>query len=200
MAKTRSARQSGSSGAIEGAPGAKSRARWAAGDATGRPVYPKDDRSRLDPAATIRVLVKGNPKKGAPATRFEHYVDGMSVGAFVTEIRNLGLPERIAFDDILWDASRGFIAIEPRGAAIWTVPEAKARLSEILRLAREGAPQTIGANEPCVVLSAAMFDELRSKRRLGRFLLATAPRGSEIELPPRSGDRGDPFADDGAVS
>ncbi len=200
MAKTWSARQSGSSGAIEGAPGAKSRARWAAGDATGGPVYPKDDRRRLDPAATIRILVKGNPKKGAPATRFEHYVDGMSVGAFVAEIRNLGLPERIAFDDILRDASRGFIAIEPPGASIWTVPEAKARLSEILRLAREGAPQTIGANEPCVVLSAAMFDELRSKRRLGRFLLATAPRGAAIELPPRSGDRGDPFADDGAVS
>ena len=200
MAKTRSGPQFGSSGAIEGAPGAKSRARWAAGDVTGHPVYPKDDRRRLDPAATIRILVKGNPKKGAPATRFERYADGMTVGAFAAEIRNLGLPERIAFDDILRDASRGFIAVEPPGASIWTVPEAKARLSEILRLAREGAPQTIGANEPCVVLSAAMFAELRSKRRLGRFLLATAPRGSEIELPPRSGDRGDPFAEHGDVS
>jgi prevent-host-death family protein len=199
MAKARSASQFGSSGATEGGPGAKSRARWAAGDVTGYPAYPKDDRRRLDPAATIRILVKGNPKKGAPATRYEHYVNGMTVGAFAAEIRNLGLPERIAFDDILWDASRGFIAIEPPGASIWTVPEAKARLSEILRLAREGAPQTIGANEPCVVISAAMFDELRSKRRLGRFLLATAPRGSEIELPPRSGDRGDPFADDAVL-
>ena len=172
--------------------GGKSRARRRAGAVAGG--------GRLDPATTIRILVKDNPKNGPTAARFERYVDGMTVGAFAAEIRRLGLPEKTAFDDILRDASRGFIAIEPPGASIWTVPEAKARLSEILRLAREGAPQTIGANEPCVVLSAAMFDELRSKRRLGRFLLATAPRGAEIEAPPRSGDRGDPFAEDGAVS
>jgi len=40
----------------------------------------------------------------------------------------------------------------------WTVADAKAKLSEILRLARAGQPQTIGSEEPCVVVSAGQFD------------------------------------------
>jgi prevent-host-death family protein len=78
--------------------------------------------------------------------------------------------------------------------SIWPVAEAKAKLSEILRLARAGEPQTIGSEEPCVVISADQYEQL-SRRHLGKFLIETAPRGVELELPARDGDRGDPFAD-----
>ncbi|HKN27710.1 MAG TPA: hypothetical protein VJY34_07440 [Roseiarcus sp.] len=54
----------------------------------------------------------------------------------------------------------------------------------------------IGAQEPCLVVSSTEFDRVRAIRHIGQFLLATAPRGSDIELPPPSGDRGDPFADE----
>jgi prevent-host-death family protein len=77
----------------------------------------------------------------------------------------------------------------------WSVAEAKARLSEILRLARAGQPQTIGSDDPCVVISAAQFEQLWQPQHLGRFLIESAPRGVELELPPRGNDRGDPFAD-----
>jgi prevent-host-death family protein len=78
---------------------------------------------------------------------------------------------------------------------IWPVQEAKSKLSEILRLARAGKPQTIGAQDPCVVISATQFERLRRTQHLGQFLLASAPKLGEIDLPPRADQRGDPFAD-----
>ena len=78
---------------------------------------------------------------------------------------------------------------------VWSVLDAKAKLSEILRLARMGKPQTIGSQDPCVVVSVAEFERLRPRRHLGKFLLATAPRLDEMELPSRVDQRGDPFAD-----
>ncbi len=78
---------------------------------------------------------------------------------------------------------------------VWSVLDAKAKLSEILRLARAGKPQTIGSQDPCVVVSVAEFERLRPRRHLGEFLLATAPRLDEMELPSRVDQRGDPFAD-----
>jgi prevent-host-death family protein len=78
---------------------------------------------------------------------------------------------------------------------MWSVQEAKARLSEVMRRARAGEPQTIGARDPCIVVSAEQFRAARPKRHLGRFLIDTAPRGAPIELPPRGSDRGDPFSD-----
>jgi antitoxin (DNA-binding transcriptional repressor) of toxin-antitoxin stability system len=80
-----------------------------------------------------------------------------------------------------------------RGA--WSVLDAKARLSEILRLARAGKPQTIGSQDPCVVVSGAQFDGLRRSRHLGKFLLASAPTLDDVEWPSRADKRGDPFAD-----
>jgi prevent-host-death family protein len=82
----------------------------------------------------------------------------------------------------------------PAESEVWPVQEAKAKLSEILRLARAGKPQTIGAHDPCVILSAAQFEQLRRMPHLGAFLLASAPRGDAIDLPPRADQRGDPFA------
>jgi prevent-host-death family protein len=78
---------------------------------------------------------------------------------------------------------------------MWSVQEAKSRLSEIMRLARDGEPQVIGSRDPCVVVSAKQFDAARPRKHLGRWLVESAPRGTPIELPPRGPDRGDPFAE-----
>jgi prevent-host-death family protein len=82
-----------------------------------------------------------------------------------------------------------------RTRAQWTVSEARAKLSEILRLARAGEPQTIGSEDPCVVISAAQLDRLWQPQHLGKFLVESASRGIEVELPPRADRRGDPFMD-----
>ena len=78
----------------------------------------------------------------------------------------------------------------------WTVQDAKAQLSEILRRARAGEPQRIGMTDACIVVSEEEWEQ-REQRHLGKWLVETAPRGEPIELPPRSPDRGDPFEDDG---
>jgi hypothetical protein len=79
----------------------------------------------------------------------------------------------------------------------WSVVDAKAKLSEILRLAREGCPQAIGADDPCMVVSAAEFERYWRPDHLGKFLIESAPRGIELELPSRADDRpGDVFAAD----
>ena len=41
---------------------------------------------------------------------------------------------------------------------VWTVAEAKARLSEVLRLAEEEGPQRIGIRKPFVVVPAAVWE------------------------------------------
>jgi prevent-host-death family protein len=81
---------------------------------------------------------------------------------------------------------------------MWTVPQAKSHLSEVLRKARSGEPQFIGLKEQCVVISVEEYERLKPPVHYGRFLLETAPRGEDIELPPRHSTRGDPFADDAA--
>jgi len=91
-------------------------------------------------------------------------------------------------------------AVQKKSAAqakseIWPVQDAKAKLSEILRLARAGRPQTIGAQDPCVVVSAAQFERMRRAPHLGAFLLASAPKVGVMDLPTRRDQRGDPFAD-----
>lgn len=50
-------------------------------------------------------------------------------------------------------------ANQSRSERIWTVAEAKARLSEILRLAEEEGPQRIGARKSFVVVPAAAWDK-----------------------------------------
>lgn len=78
---------------------------------------------------------------------------------------------------------------------MWSVQEAKARLSEVMRRARAGEPQIIGSRQPVVVISGEQLEAVRPKKHLGRFLVETAPRGAPIELPPRGPDRGDPFGE-----
>ena len=82
---------------------------------------------------------------------------------------------------------------------VWTVTEAKARLSEILRLAEEEGPQRIGTRKPFVVVPASMWDEKVKKPRmpLGKWLVENMPRGTNLEIPPRSREshREIPFQD-----
>ena len=80
---------------------------------------------------------------------------------------------------------------------MWTVQEAKAKLSEVLKRAKGGEPQVIGAQDPCIVISMAEYRRLSARdeeQHLGRWLVDNAPRGFELELPPRGDDRPDPFA------
>lgn len=86
-----------------------------------------------------------------------------------------------------------FAAVEE----VWTVAEAKSRLSEVLRRASEIGPQQIGKQRPHVVVP---LDQWRARAQpepnFGAWLVENAPRGCEIELPSRDdGDREIPFAD-----
>ena len=77
---------------------------------------------------------------------------------------------------------------------IWTVAEAKARLSEVLRLAEEEGPQRIGAWKPFVVVPAAVWEEkTRPRKPLGRWLIENVPRGTNLDVPDRSSHRPIPF-------
>lgn len=76
----------------------------------------------------------------------------------------------------------------------WSVQDAKAQLSELLRRARGGEVQRIGLSDACVLVSEAEWAS-RNATDLGAWLVETAPRGSDLELPTRSSRRSDPFSD-----
>ncbi len=77
----------------------------------------------------------------------------------------------------------------------WSVQDAKAQLSELLRRARAGEAQWIGLSDACVLVSEAEWTASRSAG-LGAWLADTAPRGEDLETPGRGTRRGDPFAED----
>ena len=80
---------------------------------------------------------------------------------------------------------------------VWTIAEAKARLSEILRLTESEGPQRIGIRKSFVVVPTHVWDETQSPRKpLGRWLIENMPRGTDLELPKRSSARMIPFTDD----
>lgn len=83
-------------------------------------------------------------------------------------------------------------------ARTWRVAEAKARLSEILRLADEQGPQRIGVRRSFVVVSERLWHETAPLRPpLGRWLIDHMPRGLDLEIPRERGSaRPIPFASD----
>ena len=84
---------------------------------------------------------------------------------------------------------------------IWTVAEAKARLSEILRLAETEGPQRIGTRRPFVVVPADdWYTKTQARKPLGQWLIENVPRGTNLEVPDRSSNRPVPFIeeDDGS--
>jgi prevent-host-death family protein len=80
----------------------------------------------------------------------------------------------------------------------WSVADAKAQLSEILRLAKQGKPQVIGTQTPCVVISLEDYQNYVAKSHHdGRWLVERASRpGFDIELPSRHKDRDMPVLGD----
>lgn len=77
--------------------------------------------NRLYPdAAVIRVnpeqmTTKGeliNPKRGAAATRFALYRDGMTVGEYIAAVTKAGAKSAVATADLKFDVARNFIAIQ----------------------------------------------------------------------------------------
>ena len=69
---------------------------------------------------------------------------------------------------------------------VWTIAEAKARLSEVLRLAEEEGPQRIGARKSFVVVPEKMWQAKAPDRKpLGQWLVENMPRGIDLELPDR---------------
>ena len=83
---------------------------------------------------------------------------------------------------------------------IWTVAEAKARLSEILRLSEEEGPQRIGRRKSFVVVPAETWEaHVPPLKPLGQWLIENMPRGVNLEIPhDRSSRREIPFIDDEA--
>ena len=68
----------------------------------------------------------------------------------------------------------------------WTVAEAKARLSEILRLAEAEGPQHIGRRNTFVVVPERLWQKHSPPRKpLGQWLVENMPRGIELEIPSR---------------
>ena len=80
----------------------------------------------------------------------------------------------------------------------WTVAEAKAKLSEVLRLAEEEGPQRIGRRRPFVVVPERVWREKSPpETHLGRWLIENVPRGLNWEIPrERHSNRAIPFADE----
>ena len=79
----------------------------------------------------------------------------------------------------------------------WTVAQAKARLSEILRLAEEEGPQRIGVRSRFVVVPEHMWRDRDQPERIpmGQWIIQNWPRGIELELPDRRDpEREIPFA------
>jgi prevent-host-death family protein len=77
----------------------------------------------------------------------------------------------------------------PTSDHVWTVAEAKSRLSEVLRRARDLGPQRIGTRTQYVVVAAEEWDAMtRSRPPIGTWLVQNIPRHTALEPP----ERGDP--------
>ena len=75
---------------------------------------------------------------------------------------------------------------DPEDSRVWTVAEAKARLSEVLRLAEEEGPQRIGTRRSFIVLPERVWQSyVAPPGSLGLWLVENVPRGVELMIPER---------------
>ena len=90
---------------------------------------------------------------------------------------------------------------EPEPLRVWTVAEAKARLSEVLRRAEEEGPQRIGTRKSFGRRSGECLAVPHlAQESLGRWLVENMPRGVDLEIPDRrEPGRGIPLFDADAV-
>ncbi len=64
---------------------------------------------------------------------------------------------------------------------VWTIAQAKARLSEVLRLSEEEGPQLIGKRRQYIVVPASDWYEKNSPRQpMGQWLIDNMPRGTNL--------------------
>ncbi|MEM1154434.1 MAG: type II toxin-antitoxin system prevent-host-death family antitoxin [Pseudomonadota bacterium] len=86
----------------------------------------------------------------------------------------------------------------PEKPTAWTVAEAKARLSEILRRAETEGPQRIGRRERYVLVPEALWEAKQVERpSLGQWLVNELSTGAPLELPDRRDPpRAIPFAEE----
>lgn len=81
----------------------------------------------------------------------------------------------------------------------WTVAEAEARLSAMLRRAEEEGPQRIDAGRPFIVVPERPWHERPTpgQKPLGQWLVENMPRGADLEIPGRRESRREiPFFDE----
>jgi len=85
----------------------------------------------------------------------------------------------------------------PGPGRVWTVAEAKARLSELLRLAEEEGPQHIGRRRAfVVVLAAEWYAKTQPRPPMGQWLVENMPRGADLDAAAnRRSGREMPFAE-----
>ena len=85
---------------------------------------------------------------------------------------------------------------KPRRA--WTVAEAKAKLSEIFRLAEEEGPQRIGTRKSFVVVPEHLWrTQPPARKPLGQWLVESVPRGANLAVHgARKSRRTIPFIDE----
>ena len=71
----------------------------------------------------------------------------------------------------------------PGTRRVWTVAEAKSRLSEVLRLAEEEGPQHIGRRRAFVVVPAGeWYAKTQPRPPMGQWLAENMPRGTNLDL------------------
>ena len=79
------------------------------------------------------------------------------------------------------------IVAHSRSRKSWTVSEAKAHLSRILRLSEAEGPQRIGIRKSFVVMPADVWDaHTTPDKPLGQWLIDNVPRGIHLETPDRN--------------
>ncbi|MDE0241902.1 MAG: type II toxin-antitoxin system prevent-host-death family antitoxin [bacterium] len=88
--------------------------------------------------------------------------------------------------------------IHPPAGHVWTVAEAKTRLSEVLRRAEQEGPQRIGVRKSFVVMPAELWNaKSKPAEPMGRWLVENMPRGANLKAPDRREPaRLIPFIDD----
>jgi len=78
---------------------------------------------------------------------------------------------------------------------VWTVSEAKSRLSEVMRLAEQEGPQQIGVRRPFVVVSADEWSSMtKPHQSAGKWLVENIPAGTGLNAQcDRKSNRDIPF-------